>query len=104
MDNRVDPRHLIRLPVNLTGTDGSGNRFAQTVFTHDVSVRGARLLEVPPILNPASLVKLEYRGKKARFRVVWLDGIVNYEVGVLSLEPRRCIWGNPLPGRRIQRL
>ena len=101
MVNRAVPRHSIRLRVNLRGTDGNGNPFAQTVFTHDVSAHGARLLEVPPLLNPASEVKLEYRGKKARYRVVWIGGIVNNEIGVLSLEPGTCIWGKPLPGRPI---
>jgi hypothetical protein len=101
MDNRVNPRHLIRLRVNLAGTDGRGNPFAQTVFTHDVSLGGARLLETPPLLNPASVVNLEYRGKKARFRVVWIGGVVNGEVGLLSLERSRYIWGNPLPGKPI---
>jgi hypothetical protein len=101
MANRIDPRHLVRLRVNLRGTDRSGNPFAQTVFTHDVSARGARLLETPPLLSPASVVKLEYRGKKARFRVVWVGDMVDNQVGVLSLEPATCIWGNPLPGTPI---
>lgn len=49
-------------------------------------------------LEPASVVKVEYRGKGARFRVVWVGGGVGGEVGLLSLEPHRCIWGKPLPG------
>jgi hypothetical protein len=101
MANRNDARHLIRLRVNLTGMDGHGNLFKQTVFTHDVSMRGARVLEAPPLVNPASEVKLEYRGKKARFRVVWVGGMINTEVGLSSLEPSICIWGRPLPGRMI---
>jgi hypothetical protein len=101
MYNRVEPRHLIRLRVSLRGTDGSGHPFAQTVFTRDVSARGACLSEAPPLLAPASVVKLEYRGKGARFRVVWVGGVVNDEVGLLSLEPSRCIWGKPLPGRPV---
>jgi hypothetical protein len=100
MDNRLDPRHSIRLRVNLRGTDRNGNRFSQTVFTQDVSARGARVLGVPPLLSPLSVVKLEYRGKKAPFRVVWVGGFDD-EVGLLSLEPTKCIWGQPLPGRRI---
>lgn len=101
MQNRVDPRHLIRLRVSLSGTDGRGHPFAQTVFTRDVSARGARLAESPPLLEPASVVKLEYRGKGARFRVVWVGGIISDEVGLFSLEPSKCIWGKPLPGRPV---
>jgi hypothetical protein len=99
MANRVDPRHLVRLRINLRGTDSFGNPFAQTVFTRDVSARGARLQEIPPLLNPASYVRLEYRGKSARFRVMWVGGAASNEVGVFSLGP--CIWGNPLPGAPI---
>lgn len=101
MPTRSDPRHAVRLRVNLRGMDDRGNQFAQTVFTHDVSTRGVRVMEAPPLLNPASVVRLEYRGKKARFRVVWVGGLVNNEVGLLSLEPANCIWGRPLPGRPI---
>jgi hypothetical protein len=101
MGKRVESRHAVRLRVKLAGTDGTGHRFSQTVFTNDVSLRGARLSEVPPLLEPASEVEVEYRGKKARFRVVWVRGVVNDEVGLLSLEPGRCIWGKPLPGRSI---
>jgi len=102
MASRIDPRHLVRLRIKLSGSDGRGNRFAQTVFTHDVSSRGARLTHVPPLIEPASLVDVEYRGKRSRYRVVWVGGMTGDEVGLLSLEPHRCIWGNPLPGPQIR--
>lgn len=101
MPNRADPHHSIRLRVSLKGTDASGHPFAQTVFTRDVSARGACLSGTPPLLEPASVVKVEYRGKRARFRVVWVGGIVSDEVGLLSMEPSRCIWGKPLPGKPV---
>lgn len=102
MSNLADLRHLVRLEVKLTGTDGSGGRFTQTAFTHDVSTRGARLTQVPPFLCPAEVVDVEYRRKRSRFRVVWVGGSANDEVGLLNLEPKRCIWGAPLPGRIIR--
>ncbi len=102
MASRIDPRHLVRLRIKLTGADERGNRFAQTVYTHDVSARGARLTQVPPLLYPASVVDVEYRGKHSRFRVVWVGGLASDEVGVVSLDPNRCIWGNPLPGPQIR--
>lgn len=97
MASRAEPRHLIRLRIKVTGTDERGNRFAQTAFTHDVSVRGARITQVPPFLCPATVIDVEYRGRRSRFRVVWVGGFANEEVGLLSLEPRRLIWGTPLP-------
>ncbi len=102
MPRCADLRHLVRLGVKLTGTDGTGNRFTQTAFTHDVSARGARLTQVPPFLCPAAVVDVEYRRKRSRFRVVWVGGSANDEVGLLSLEPNRSIWGTPLPGQLIR--
>lgn len=102
MASRADPRNLVHLQIKVTGTDGSGNRFVQTVFTHDVSARGARLTQVPPFLCPAAVVDVEYRGRRSRFRVVWVGGSANDEVGLLSLEPGRCIWGRRLPGQLIR--
>jgi hypothetical protein len=102
MASRAEPRHLIRLRITVTGTDERGNRFAQTAFTHDVSMRGARITQVPPCLCPATVVDLKCRGRRSRFRVVWVGGFASDEVGLLSLEPSRHIWGTPLPGQLIR--
>jgi len=102
MQTRSNARHLVRLRVNLVGDDGRGNTFKQTVFTHDISLRGARLSDAPPLLNPAAVVKLQYGRKQARYRVVWVGGPVQDEVGLVSLDPpAACIWGTPLPGTPI---
>ncbi|MGZ4823906.1 MAG: hypothetical protein ACXVZT_04750 [Terriglobales bacterium] len=100
MSSRAEPRHLIRLRIKVAGTDERGNRFAQTAFTHDVSARGARISQVPPLLCPAAVIDVEYRGRRSPFRVVWVGGFAQNEVGLLSLEPSRRIWGTPLPGQR----
>ncbi len=101
MSSRGDRRHLVRLPAKLTGNDAVGNRFVQTVFTHDISMRGARLTDVPPLLYPAAVVEVEFRGKRSRYRVAWVGGFDHDEIGVVSLDPRRCIWGKTLPGRPV---
>ena len=54
MASRVDPRHQVRLKVELAGVDFTGHKFKQTVFTHDISSRGARLEHTPPIIQRAS--------------------------------------------------
>jgi hypothetical protein len=97
----LDTRHLVRLRVQLNGVDCTGHPFKQTAFTHDVSMRGARLEEAPLLVEPASVVEVLHRGKKGRFRVVWIGGFDHNEVGLESLERRKCIWGSPLPGRPI---
>jgi hypothetical protein len=100
MASRVDPRHQVRLRVELAGVDYTGHRFKQTVFTHDISSRGARLEHTPPILQRASVVEVHHRGRKARFRVVWVSGLGD-QVGLETLDGR-SIWGNPLPGRPLR--
>ncbi len=99
MAKRGDSRHSVRVQSKLTGTDDRGNRFVQTVFTRDVSARGVCLTDVPPLLFPASVVHVQYRGKKSRFQVVWVGGFDRDEVGLLSLDPQHCFSGRPLPTR-----
>ncbi len=101
MASRFDTRHLVRLRVRLNGVDCTGHPFKQTAFTHDVSVRGARLEDAPLLVEPASVVEVLHRGKKGRFRVIWVGGLGRNEVGLESLERSKCIWGSPLPGRPI---
>ncbi|HVO80125.1 MAG TPA: hypothetical protein VMT28_05310 [Terriglobales bacterium] len=101
MVSRLDTRHLVRLKVQLNGVDNTGHPFKQTVFTHDVSARGARLEDIPPLVEPASVVEVQHRGRRGRFRVVWVGGLANNEVGLENLEPSKCLWGSPLPGRPI---
>ena len=101
MASRFDTRHLVRLRVQLNGVDCTGHPFKQTAFTHDVSVRGARLEDAPLLVEPASVVEVLHRGKKGRFRVIWVGGLGRNEVGLESLEHSKCIWGSPLPGRPI---
>src|SRR5438093_1882675 len=88
MASCVDPRHEVRLRVELAGVDYTGHRFKQTVFTHDISSRVARLEHTPPIIQRASVVEVHHRGRKARFRVVWVSGMGD-QVGLVSLDGRR---------------
>ncbi|MBZ5707040.1 MAG: hypothetical protein LAN63_16970 [Acidobacteriia bacterium] len=101
MVSQLDTRHLVRLKVQLNGVDNTGHPFRQTVFTHDVSMRGARLENAPPMVEPASVVEVQHRGRRGRYRVVWVGGLAHNEVGLESVEPSKCIWGSPLPGRPI---
>src|SRR5713101_6289223 len=98
MASSFDTRHLVRLRVQLNGVDCAGHRFKQTAFTHDVSMRGARLEDAPLLVEPASVVEVRHHGKRGRFRVVWVGGLGGNQVGLESLESSKCIWGRPLPG------
>ena len=56
MVTQFDIRNRVRLRVQLNGVDSTGHPFKQTVFTHDVSARGARLEDTPPMVEPAAVV------------------------------------------------
>ncbi len=98
MASRFEHRRAIRLKVNLRGVDRGSRPFEQSVFTHDISLGGARLLHVPPFFEHSSRVEINYRGKKVKFRVVWIAEGTN-EIGIENLEPAKRIWGSLVAGR-----
>lgn len=100
MGNRREPRAHVRLLVNVCGTDALGNSFRQTAYACDVSRRGARLDGIACLRGPGETIEVEYRGKKAKFLVVWVgipatpdDG----HIGIRLLERNKSIWTLDLP-------
>lgn len=101
MQLEYDPRFLATLPVTISGVDQNGYRFKQTAYTRDVSRRGARLSGIPIFLEPASAIQIEYRRRRARYRVVWIGNphaAPVPEAGVVCTDGSTCLWGQPLPG------
>ncbi len=101
------PRFAVSLPVTISGVDDHGYRFKQTAHTLDVSRRGARITGMPRVLEPASLIEIEYRRRKARFRVVWTgnpSAAPVSEGGVVCVDGSACLWGEPLPGKLRHRV
>jgi hypothetical protein len=104
MSTHPEPRHSARLRVKIRGRDPFGNSFQQDAYTYDVSRRGARLDGAPCIIDRASVIEVQHRGKRAQFRVVWMGGFGSQQhaqAGIQCLEQDRCIWGVPLPGRPV---
>ena len=100
-----ETRHLARLRVEVRGRDARGFTFRQDAFTHDISLRGVRLDGAPLVIEPLSTVEVRHRGRRARFRVIWVGfgTEVHAQAGLQSLEPEQCIWGLPLPGTPVSR-
>ncbi len=95
-------RFAASLPITVSGIDHNGYRYRQTASTLDVSRRGARISGIPMIAERASLIEIEYRRRKARFRVVWTgnpDSAPVPEAGVVCVDGSACLWGDPLPGK-----
>lgn len=98
---RPEPRYSTRLRVRVRGVDAFGHPFQQDAYTRDISRRGARLDGTPSIVDTAAVIEVQHRGRRARFRVVWIGGYgtaLHAQAGLQCLEPDENIWGS-LPSR-----
>jgi hypothetical protein len=96
---RQEMRVAQRLPVWVTGIDARGNRFRQSAMVVEISRLGARLGEIRCLRAAGDVLELNCRGRKARFKVVWIDESRGY-VGVRCVEPGKNLWRVPLPSTK----
>lgn len=100
MGKRRQPRHEVKLPVRIFGTDADGKIFSENVTTVDISQDGAKLAGVKARLLPEEIVGVTYQQKKQHFRVKWvgLPGTPKAgQIGLLNLSPAKPYWDIPLP-------
>jgi hypothetical protein len=96
MAPRPEPRFSTRLRVRVRGVDSFGHPFQQDAYTRDISRRGARLDGTPCVIDTAAVIEVQHRGRRARFRVVWIGGYgtaLHAQAGLQCLEPEECILG-----------
>ena len=72
MESRLEPRRQVELIVSLNGRDRTGDCFIQEAVASRISVSGALLSGIGPELRSGDLVRVEYAGRRARFKVVWI--------------------------------
>lgn len=99
MGRRSEPRIATSLPVLVRGIDPEGFPFLRTAHTRDVSSCGVCLRGLNGIAAPGKEIELEYRAKRAHFRVQWAvpNGPANAgQSGLRCLEPGKYIWDVPL--------
>jgi hypothetical protein len=99
MGKRREPRHPIRIPVRIFGTDADGKPFSENVYSFDISHQGARLDGVRTRLKLEEIVGLSQGNNKGRFNVKWLgaEGTpMAGQVGLVSVNPDKNIWDTPL--------
>jgi len=100
MGNRRQPRTRVGLEVTVSGVDAEGNAFVQTAYARDVSSSGARLDGLALLKSSGQTVERGYRGRSAKFLVVWVGDPGRQEqgqVGIRSLDPDQNIWKIDLP-------
>jgi len=72
MESRLEPRRQVELIVSLNGRDRTGECFTQEALASRISVCGALLSGIGAEMRPGDLVRVEYAGQRARFKVVWV--------------------------------
>ena len=102
MGRRQEERLAHRVYVWVAGTDYRGNPFRQTAKIKDISRLGARLAEIRCLRSAGELLELRRRGRKARFRVVWIDEQAG-EAGVRCVEPSKNLWRMSFPPARPEK-
>ena len=72
MGKRREPRHAIRIPVRIFGTDADGQMFSEKVNSFDISNQGERLDGVKTRINPGEIIGVTQGQNKGRFIVKWI--------------------------------
>ena len=96
MDKRRNDRVKAVLPVKVWGSDKAGAPYTAVAHTLDITQTGARLGSVRRMFNIGDRLTLQYRQRKADFRVVWtkqLEGSKEFQIGLETITHENDPWG-----------
>jgi PilZ domain len=96
MGRRSEKRIAMKESILVRGKDDRGIPFVLTAQTSDIAASGAAITSSSPLGEPGAKVEIEYQGRKAWFRIQWVDkrGVsTRGRAGLKSLEPGNYIWG-----------
>lgn len=102
MGNRREPRHAVRIPVRIFGTDAEGQMFSENVYSFDISNNGARLDGVKARLKPGEVIGVSQGQKKSRFCIQWVGRLgttTANQVGLVNVTKDKSIWDAPLASK-----
>jgi hypothetical protein len=94
--NRRHARTKAVLPVKVSGRDILGNSYQDLAHTLDVTPDGARLGTIHRQFELGDAVTLQYRTRRADFRVVWTKLLAargEYQIGLEMVTQERDPWG-----------
>jgi len=83
------------LPVRVSGYDDSGKSYNDLAHTLDITESGVRLGAVRRHLEVGTQVTVQYKQRKAEFRVVWTEPLPKLKEHHVGLEAvaQRDMWG-----------
>lgn len=94
------PRATLELKVKVWGMGANGQPFFQNATAQNVSATGACIYGIEPELKVGDVIGVQYEGKKARCKVVWVvnaGALKKIQVGVQLVADQECPWGGTLP-------
>jgi len=94
------PRATLDLKVRVWGMGTNNQPFFQNAMAQNISITGACIYGIEPELKVGDVIGVQYEGKKARCRVVWVvdaGALKKTQVGVQLVAEQECPWGAALP-------
>jgi len=95
VEHRQEQRARSELAVQVSGRDASGTAFSQSARASNISKGGALLSGLSSGVRSGDLVWVEYQGRKARYRIVWVrvsNSDLKSQAAVQKLEKEECPW------------
>jgi hypothetical protein len=94
------PRATLDLKVRVWGMGSNNQPFFQNAMAQNVSANGACLYGIEPELKVGDVIGVQYEGKKARCKVIWVvdaGALKKTQVGVQLVADQECPWTAILP-------
>lgn len=94
------PRATLDLKVRVWGMGANNQPFFQNAMAQNISLTGACIYGIEPELKVGDVIGVQYEGKKARCRVVWVvdaGALKKTQVGVQLVAEQECPWAAVLP-------
>ena len=94
-ERRQEQRARKDLTVQVSGRAANGDAFSQSVIASNISNGGALLSGLSSAVRSGDLVWVEYQGRMARYRIVWVrdsDSDLKSQAAVQKLDTEECPW------------
>ncbi len=94
------PRATLDLKVRVWGMGSNNQPFFQNANAQNISATGACIYGIEPELKVGDVIGVQYEGKKARCKVVWVvdaGALKKTQVGVQLIADQDCPWTSALP-------
>ena len=98
------PRATLELKVRVWGMGANNQPFFQNAIAQNISVTGACIYGIEPELKVGDVIGVQYEGKKARCRVIWVvdaGALKKTQVGVQLVVDQDCPWAIALPAEMM---